>query len=282
MRSLSPEYQRDIDADTYEVIVVDNGSPEPLADDLFSSFGARIRSTRIDSAPASPAHAANVGISMAAGSTIGLIVDGARIASPGLLATAVRATAVAPRPVVATLGWHLGPVRHMDAAAAGYDQSTEDELLAGCDWEADGYRLFELSTLGGSSAWGWFAPVSESSALFMPKPMWDELGGLDEGFDRPGGGLVNHDLYRRACRAPGAELVVLLGEGTFHQIHGGAATSGAVAFEELQGDYVRLRGERYESPTNAPLFVGRVPPEVEASVADSVGLAARYRARRTR
>ena len=50
---------------------------------------------------------------------------------------------------MATLGWHLGPVRHMDAPAAGYDQATEDALLDSLDWELDGYRLFSAATLAG-------------------------------------------------------------------------------------------------------------------------------------
>ena len=66
--------------------------------------------------------------------------------------------------MIATAGWHLGAVRHMEAAAAGYDQATEDELLERIDWRADGYRLFEVSTLAGSSGRGWFGPLSESSA----------------------------------------------------------------------------------------------------------------------
>ena len=56
----------------------------------------------------------------------------------------------------------------MEAAEAGYDQAAEDELLAGIDWEDDGYRLFDVSTLAGSSARGWFGPMGESSGLFMP------------------------------------------------------------------------------------------------------------------
>ena len=76
---------------------------------------------------------------------------------------------VADRPVVATLGWHLGPARHMDAHAVGYDRAAEDALLASLDWERDGYRLFGASTLAGSSARGWFAPMGESNGLFLPK-----------------------------------------------------------------------------------------------------------------
>ncbi len=84
--------------------------------------------------------------------------------------------------------------------------------------------------------------MGESNALFMSASLWSELDGFDEIFDRPGGGLVNHDLFRRACELPDVELVVLLGEGTFHQFHGGAATGGQALRDELWGEYERLRG----------------------------------------
>jgi hypothetical protein len=93
----------------------------------------------------------------------------------------------------------------------------------------------------------------------MPRALWEELGGLDEAFALPGGGLVNHDLYRRACALEGVTLVLLLGEGTFHQIHGGSATSRRFVFDELQDDYERLRGERYRPPSTEPFYVGRIP-----------------------
>jgi hypothetical protein len=269
LRSLAPGYQQRIGADEYEVIVVDNGSPEPFDPAKFESFGARLRSTRIDPAPPTPARAANLGIEMAEGELVGLIVDGARIASPGLLARARLASSLAPRPVIATLGWHLGSTRHMDARDAGYDQAAEDRLLADSGWEQDGYRLFSISTLAASSARGWFAPMGESNGLFMPKAMWAELGGLDEAFALPGGGLSNHDLYRRACELEDTQLVVLLGEGTFHQIHGGAATSGRIGWDEMHAEYVKLRGRDYRPPANERLYLGTVPdaalPHIEQS-----------------
>jgi len=279
LRSLSPGYQRGIAADDYEVIVVDNGSPEPVDDAVLGAFPGRIRGVRIDPAPPAPAHAANFGIAMAEAELVGLLIDGARMASPGLLAGALAASRVADRPVVATLGWHLGPVRHMDAARAGYDRAAEDALLADLEWEHDGYRLFSASTLAGSSARGWFAPMGESNGLFMPKTLWDELGGLDEAFTLPGGGLSNHDLYRRACELDGMELVVLLGEGTFHQIHGGAATSGRFGWNEMHDEYVARRGRAYQPPQNAPRFVGRVPDAALEHVRESVRLALEARDR---
>ena len=183
------------------------------------------------------------------------------MASPGLLATAQVGARLAARSVVATLGWHLGATRHMEAAEVGWDQQTEDELLAGIDWERDGYQLFEVSTLAASSGRGWFGPIGESSALFLPRAVWDDLGGLDERFDLPGGGLVNHDLYRRACELDGTELVVLLGEGTFHQFHGGAATSRRLTWEVMHDQYEELRGEPLPSARSRSrsMSVGCVP-----------------------
>jgi glycosyltransferase involved in cell wall biosynthesis len=273
LRSLAPAYQRGIDADDYEVIVVDNGSPVPVDAALFEGFGGHVRRVRLDPAPPAPARAANLGIAESRADFVGLLIDGARLASPGLLAAAVLGRRLADRPVVATLGWHLGPVRHMDAAAAGYDRGVEDALLEALDWERDGYRLFSASTLAGSSARGWFAPMGESNGLFMPKPMWNELGGIDEAFVLPGGGLSNHDLYRRACSLDGAELIVLLGEGTFHQIHGGAATSGRFAWREMHDEYRALRGRDYQPPQNEPTFVGRVPDAALEPLATSLRLA---------
>jgi hypothetical protein len=271
LHSLSAQYQRHIDADDYEIVVVDNGSPQPLDERLLPPTTVRLRTTRIDPAPPSPVRAANLGLEMAEGDVVGLIIDGARMASPGLLRHAMLATTVARRPVVATLGWHLGPVRHMDAAGT-HDQASEDRLLAEIDWPANGYRLFEVATLAASSARGWFAPMGESSAIFMPQAMWRELEGLDERFSLPGGGLVNHDLYRRACELAGMQLIVVLGEGTFHQFHGGAATSRRLTWDEMQEDYQLLRGGRYRPPSNRPIYVGHLPPQAMGHVERSAQL----------
>jgi len=262
LQSLSPGYQRGLKADDYEVIVIDNGSPQPVTPELVKSFEGHLRLERLDPAPASPAWAANHGLSLAEGALVGLIVDGARLASPGLLAEALRAACLAHRPVITAPAFHLGPVRHMQAAEAGYDQAAEDHLLADLGWEDDGYRLFEISTLAGSWGRGLFGPAGESSSLFCLRPIWDALGGLDERFALPGGGLVNHDLYRRACALDGVDLVVLLGEGTFHQFHGGAATSRLHTWHEMHADYQANTGMAYRPPDNQPVYVGQVRPSL--------------------
>jgi hypothetical protein len=273
LRTLEPDYQCGVEADDYEIVLVDNGSARPLKDLALAKFPGRLRAVRIESAPPSPARAANLGLELAEGDLVGLVIDGARMASPGLLADAQLATRVAERPIVATPGYHLGSNRHMQAGDTGYDQSTEDRLLDDIDWEQDGYRLFGISTLAGSSGRGWFGPMGESSALFMPSDVWRELNGLDERFELPGGGLVNHDLYRRACALEGARLILLLGEGTFHQFHGGAATSRRLGWDEMHAEYVALRGERYRPPTNRPLYLGGIPASALRHLEMSVQLA---------
>jgi len=60
---------------------------------------------------------------------------------------------------------------------------------------------------------------------FVRRDAYDRLGGFDERFDFPGGGFVNLDFFRRTVLRKGSELVMLLGEGTFHQLHGGIATN---------------------------------------------------------
>ncbi len=279
LRSLAPDYQRSIDADEYELIVVDNGSPAPLDQAMLSRFAGRLRTERLDPGLASPARAANVGLGLAEGLLVGLLIDGARLASPGLLAQALLAARLAERPVVATLGWHLGAVPHMRAGEVGYGPAAEDQLLAETGWEADGYRLFEISTFAGSSRRGFFGPLGESNALFMPRAMWLELGGLDERFTSPGGGRVNHDLFCRACALDEARLIVLLGEGTFHQVHGGIATSRGFAREEWEAEYEALRGHRFRPSGAEPIYVGAVPPAVLAHLDESVRWAVRARGR---
>jgi Glycosyl transferase family 2 len=271
LRSLATPYQQGIERGDYEVVVVDNGSARAVAPTRDGDPAVRL--LRLDDATVSPARAANVGLAAARGEVIGLIIDGARMASPGLLGAALLASTMVPRPVVTAPAWHLGASLQVQARTTGYDQAAEDVLLAEAQWEDDGYALFSVSTPAASSARGLFGPMGESSSLFLHRETWAELGGVDERFSLPGGGLVNHDLYRRACTLGGAQLVVLLGEGTFHQIHGGAATSGRVTREEMRADYEAIIGEPHRPPPNRALYIGSIPSTYLPYLAASIDLA---------
>jgi tetratricopeptide (TPR) repeat protein len=256
LRSLSAAYQRHIAADDYEVIVVDNGSTPPFDRKVIERLPGNFRLIRIDRAPPSPAKAINRGLVAARGKVIGVMIDGARIATPGLLHFARHGARLFERSVVATLGWHLGfDTSQRLAMDAGYDRQREDALLASIDWPNDGYRLFEIAALDPSSINGWLSLNGESNALFLSRAMWDALGGVEERFDAPGGGLVNLDTFRRAVEMPEAQLVVLLGEATFHQVHGGIATNADVeAFPTMltkwSEQYQEIRGQRWMTPVS--------------------------------
>lgn len=267
--SLSAEYQRHIDPDDYEVIVVDNGSNPPFDPKVLEGLSGNFRLIRIDNAFPSPAQAINRGIAEARGEVIGVMIDGARIATPGLLHFARHGAKLYDRAVVVTLGWYLGYDLQTWAVTAGYDQSREDALLDSIQWPSDGYRLFEIGTMDESSSDGWFQPISESNALFLPRRSWELLGGVDERFDAPGGGLLNLDTFRRILEWPDSELVILLGEATFHQLHGGVSTN---ATRENQNDnwirwstqYATIHGRPYEipRPRQTPTFIGNLTPAV--------------------
>lgn len=250
LRSLLVPYQRDMTARDYEIIVVDNGSDRLPDVSAAREAGVAIEIIRVDDPTPSPVRAVNVGLRAAMGGVIGVFVDGARLASPRLLRTALEATSFHERAVVGSRGRYLGPDFQRDSIGDGYDKETEDALLDSIDWEENGYALFDVSVFDESSGPSWFAPVAESNGLFMSRTMWKELGGYSEEFVSPGGGFVNLDTWRRACELPEAVPILLAGEATFHQLHGGVATnSPKTSTIPMRAEYERIRGRPYASPT---------------------------------
>src|SRR6266852_4375870 len=243
LHSLSAAYQRHINPDDYEVIVVDNGSNPPFDPHEFEGLSGNFRLIRIHHSSPSPAQAINRGLAEARGDVIGVMIDGARIVTPGLLHFARHGASLYDKAVVATLGWYLGHDLQRWSMQYGYNQPREDALLNSIAWPCDGYRLFEIGTMDESSVDGWFQPIAESNALFLRRELWELLGGVDERFDAPGGGLVNLDTLRRTLEEPDVELVILLGEGTFHQFHGGTSTN---AMPESQAENIARWSNQYE------------------------------------
>lgn len=258
LHTLSPGYQRDVEPHEYEVIVVDNGSPDDAYLETLHDVLPNLRVHRVPEPTPSPVAAINLGLELASGDLVGVCIDGARMASPRLLAGAWEAAAGHTRPVVGTLAFHLGPDVQSTSVHHGYDQVTEDALLATVNWQEDGYRLFEVSVFAASSAGGWFVVPQETNALFLTREHWRELGGFDPAFRAPGGGLANLDVWERLCADPDAQVIQLLGEATFHQFHGGVATNALThPWREFHDEYVAIRGRDFRKPTRQPLLVGR-------------------------
>jgi Glycosyl transferase family 2/Methyltransferase domain len=273
LHSLSAAYQRHIAADNYEVIVVDNGSVPPLDAKILDGLAGNFRLIRLDPAPSSPAHAINVGLAEARGDVIGVMIDGARMVTPGLLHFARAGVRLYPCAVVVTLGWYLGLDQQRWSMEAGYNQEREDRLLDSIDWRENGYRLFDIAAFDESSIDGWFGAIAESNGLFLNRGSWDQMSGVDERFDAAGGGLLNIDTFLRAVELPDSQLVILLGEATFHQFHGGIATNanhrtfpqtGSIWSEQ----YKTIRGRPWAAPTlRNRTYVGTLPPAVLPHVA---------------
>ncbi len=264
LHSLSRDYQQGIDDLNYEVLVVDNGSSNPLSERDVQAFGPEFRYSFFSTTSPSPVAAINAAVRESTGRHVVICIDGARILSPGMLRLISLGTRLSPRPVISSLAWHLGSKIQKEAMLEGYNQQVEDQLLASCDWESDGYQLFAISCLARSSGQGWFRPISESSCIAVSREMYDEMGGFDEAFMTPGGGFSSLDFYKRACELDSSDLITLLGEGTFHQFHGGAATNARPEVHPgkmFQEEYRCLRGMAYVRPQRSALYLGTLPAQ---------------------
>lgn len=224
IRSLQAPYQKNIANEEIDIQVVDNGSPEPLDRKIWSETSNTTYSY-IPPAEAkpSPAHAINRAVARASASHICVMIDGARMVTPGTLGWGLRLLRQSPRAFVEVRGWHLGPKWQPESIMEGYNHERETQLLQEIEWWRNGYRLFDIAADTPQTKFGLSVPAAESNCFFLSRELFDRLGGFDERYGAPGGGLVNLDFYARAVE--GADQVwTVLGEGTFHQVHGGAAT----------------------------------------------------------
>ena len=193
-----------------------------------------------------------------------VIIDGAHILSPGVLGRAIEAFSLFPAPFVATVPFHLGPQHQMQSILEGYDQNAEDKLLRQCGWKRNGYELFKVAGAFADSSGGWFGCLFESGCFGMRKVDYLALGGLDERFQSPGGGIVNLDFFNRALSQQHLKYVILLGEGSFHQVHGGVASNATAEthpWQEFIQEFIRIKGNAYEQVIKRPYHLGTVRHE---------------------
>ncbi len=100
--------------------------------------------------------------------------------------------------------------------------------------------------------------VAESNYIAVTMATFDRLKGFDESFASPGGGAVNLDFFRRAAES-GLDVVTLLGEGTFHQFHGGHTTNVPQSehpWPAISAEYTKVTGRSYAVPSYNPFFIG--------------------------
>jgi hypothetical protein len=262
--SLSPAYQRGVAASDYEIIVVENISDRLLGEAAATSYAENIRYFLREEKRPTPVYAINFGAAQARGTHIAVIIDGARMCSPGVVNYMRAAATLSAHAVIAVPGYHLGPDLQQKSILQGYSEAVEAQLLNSIHWPADGYRLFEIACLSGTCSGGIFKPIGESNCIVTSRFIFEKLGGYDENFTETGGGQVNLDFYKRAVELPETTLIILLGEGSFHQIHGGV-TTGLKGNEREQAmrahfaQYGALRGEAYSPPEKRAIFLGAIP-----------------------
>ncbi len=263
--SLSSSYQLNVEDEDYEVVVVENDSGNNLKEQEVLSAGPNFRYFLRQDDSGSPAAAVNFGVKKAVYPFVSIMIDGARMLTPGVISYTLAAYRMNPFSVVAVPGYHLGHGLQQETSKSGYNEKAEQKLLKKIAWPDDGYRLFEISVFSATSAPGFFNPIAECNCISLPKTAFTDAGGCDERFDSHGGGYVNLDLYKRFCEIPGITLFFLLGEGSFHQYHGGATTGPgnklkrALLQKQFRKQYCQIRGKSYEPPQTKPLYLGKIP-----------------------
>ena len=138
----------------------------------------------------------------------------------------------------------------------------EKELLKSTNWKENGYELFSIADISGANPHGYLQPIMECNCMFAPAESFKKIAYADERFTLRGGGAINLHMFRSLGLLEGSTLIVLPGEGSFHQYHGGVTTSEYQGLEQehashsvqlqdiWQGDFHSLRRE--------PILLGAV------------------------
>lgn len=268
LQGLSRTYQlgaRDLE---YEVLLIDNGSPAPLNPSSWAHVDVPVRLIQMEKVSHSPAKAINVALQEASGEIVALMIDGAHILTPGVFRMALASYAAFDNPVVATRYFWLGPEGQNESITRGYSKEVEDQLLNSINWPDDGYRLFEVGTplRAGPENINWLNRMFESNCLFMMRELFEDIGGADERFVSVGGGLINSDIFKRAADMPGVTPVQIIGEGSFHQLHGGTTTNVSAQernakVEQFRREYAEIRGHDKLLTDKSFHFLGHLPTQ---------------------
>lgn len=261
--SLSRGYQEALDGIGYEVLCIDNGSSPPMERSFVESYGPEFRLIRPEPALPSACRAINEAARQARGDYLCIMIDGAHILSPGVLAQANEAFTAHPGAIVALRQWFVGGDQRW-LSDHGYTREREDQLFGRSYWPEKPYSIFDISRPMQDPSGGWYNSMAETNCLFLPKRLFADIGGFDERFDEPGSGFANLDFFDRAATAARGPIVALLWEASFHQFHGGTTTNASERqknrlVSEYNQKYRRLKDRGFNAVEQQQLlYFGRI------------------------
>jgi glycosyltransferase involved in cell wall biosynthesis len=265
--TLSADFQQEVSQQDYEVIVMENSSSDNLPPAAVAELPGNFRYLLRQEKSATPVYAVNEAFALCRAPYICLMIDGARMVSPRIIRTALEAFSMNENALVAVPGYHLGQDEQHIAAGERDLAAEEAALLASVDWRNSGYDLFSISTFSGANRNGYLNPIMECNCLFASAENYAAIGHANTQFTLPGGGSINLHMYRSLGTLPGTALVVLPGEGSFHQYHGGVTTSSYAEREaEIEKHRVQLHSfwpGGFHSLRRDPILLGRVPPQAQ-------------------
>jgi len=277
--TLRPGAQSGIGANDYEVFVMENASSENLSSRCVASLPENFHYCLRDEASATPVYAVNEAFSRCRAPLICLMIDGARMVSPGILSTALKAYRMNEKAVIAVPGYHLGTDEQHLVASSEELYAEEARLLDSVDWRGDGYELFRIATFSGANRRGYLQPIMECNCVFASAASFAAIGHANTDFQLPGGGSINLHMYRSLGMLPGSELVILPGEGSFHQYHGGVTTSSYSEREaEIEKHRVQLHSYwpgGFHSLRRNPTLLGRVAPQAQPFLEKSLAFSSK-------
>ena len=254
IESCLPPFQSDADDYLIEILVLNNDDTISIAKEDLPKGVTRVINSKRNSG--SPVKLMNIGIRKAKSRNLLLIFDGARMLSPRVVSNTINVLSKGPYALSTPLAYHLGKKHQSISTKEGYNVFNEDELLAKIDWQRNGNRLFEISSLADSNRDGHFEDINESCAFGISRKFVRKLGGYESKFTSVGGGFATLDLFKRAVEHNKTELFVMLDAGSFHQLHGGISASPNAPFEIWAEEYRAITGNTYSLPKVNPQFIG--------------------------
>jgi hypothetical protein len=148
----------------YQITILDNGSQPPMT---IREVDSRVDVQYIQNASNSPLSAMNALIAKGNSEFVCVVLDGARLWSPGVIRQFYNALGINPNIPSTATAYHLGPVHQSRSSEFGYDKQAENLMLEKLNWKQNGYGLFDVSVLAYSNPEGEKGDMNESSCLFL-------------------------------------------------------------------------------------------------------------------